>query len=331
MKPTVKIALMLSVVVAAVVWINQQRGRDSGQNVTNLDPTAPQILGLRPAPTQAHPETLSNSQFTLGSNSASVPQTVRSILPGNGESFSARLTHVHNLGPHLSRSEIQALYSFLKTQYGPDLKSRGGEHVLKNDVLDALLNQVSLPRDLADMLIGLYQDHDQDAVTRDYALQHLVSCYERLINDPTMTRRGIESTLWQAISETDMSIGGTALLGLHRLSGLTAEIDAKELDKAALQLAKDDRASHLVRTTALQVCAERGISEIRQILLELAQSGTDVPLQISAIAALGRLGTQQEVALLEQLLLGETERLKPAARTALKRLRQRLQVIEPAI
>jgi HEAT repeat protein len=79
------------------------------------------------------------------------------------------------------------------------------------------------------------------------------------------------------------------------------------------------------------VCAERGISEIRQILLELAQSDKDVPLQISAIAALGRLGTQQEFALLEQLLLGETERLKPAARTALKRLRQRLQVSAPVI
>jgi HEAT repeat protein len=89
-------------------------------------------------------------------------------------------------------------------------------------------------------------------------------------------------------------------------------------------LAKDETASELVRITALQVCAARGLKDALPAALALADAAPTIPVQISAIAALGALGTAEQQSFLQDLAEGPEPRLRPAAQTALKRLQARL-------
>jgi hypothetical protein len=46
-------------------------------------------------------------------------------------------------------------------------------------------------------------------------------------------------------------------------------------------------------------------------------------LRLSAVGALGQVGSVADVALLEKIIVSTQERLKPAARLALRRIQQR--------
>ncbi len=318
-------------VTGLAVWLYQSHRPGPPEVLTNLAPAAPQIPHTRSLQKRLSTVSSGNPQQTMGSHVSTlvsglsvVPKSIRPIFGLDGTTnFASRLTAVHGLGKDLKREELEALYAFLKTKNGTDRKSRGGEHVLKNDVMDILLEQMSPPQELADVLMALYQDHEQDSVTRDYALQHLVSYQQRQISDPLPNKERIEKTLWEGLAEIDSSIAGTALLGLHRLSAASPQMTVAGLDDVALKLAQSEEASRLSRITAVRVCAERRLEQARPIVLDLAQSGGDIPLQISAIAALGNLGAADEIGFLERLVSGENEFLKPAARTALQSLKER--------
>jgi HEAT repeat protein len=111
---------------------------------------------------------------------------------------------------------------------------------------------------------------------------------------------------------------------MHNLSAAYPELATPQLAAAALRLAGDVQASELVRITALQVSAGRGVADALPEALKLAEAAPTVPLQISAVAAVGALGTAEQRPLLETLAAGPEPRLRPAAQSALKRLELRL-------
>ena len=71
----------------------------------------------------------------------------------------------------LNADDVQALMAYLRTTGGALHVER--EAALKNDVLNLLRNQATLPDGLADLLMEMFACKAQPSEVRDYALQHL--------------------------------------------------------------------------------------------------------------------------------------------------------------
>jgi hypothetical protein len=246
---------------------------------------------------------------------AQVPDSIRPVWGLNGETFSMRLQAVKALGNQLSRAEIEALYAFLSSSTGRDCS-------LKNEVIHKLRQQLPPPADLLAVLRQFHRDPQQDIVIRDYALQHLVAEYQN--NPAQVVSNRISDILWADLTETNNSIAGTALLGLHRLCGLEQSIDSNQVNTAALELALNSSVGELARITPLQVCAQRQLKGAIPAAKALANEGASLALRISVIAAVGGLGGPDEKQFLELLAAEGNKHLQPAIKSALKRLEQRL-------
>ena len=207
----------------------------------------------------------------------------------------------------------------------PEDAEQGGQ-VFKNQLLDALCALNPPPPWLGETLVQMYRDRSQNEVIRDYAVQHLAAYYEQMEltqPDASQTRQPAQAVLWEALSETDSSIAGTALLALNRLSAGRAEFDRTRLGAEALRLAQEGGAGDLSRATAFQVCAQLGIDEALPVLERAARQARSMPLRISAVGALGVLGSAQAKPILSELQTsGETE-LKLPVTQALKGLERK--------
>jgi HEAT repeat protein len=224
----------------------------------------------------------------------------------------------------LSKPELEALYGFLLENHPEDDTQRG--HALKSDLMDALCAQPILPPDLSQVLAELYHDPDQNVVIRDYAIQHLALFHERLdalawpASEMEAQRHPIQTVLWEALTETDSSIAGTALLALAR-SIKTDDADAQaRLTIAALRLANDPAVSPLVRISAIQICAQAKVQAALPLLAQTAERDPNLALRISAIGALGTLGDRNAIELLNRIAQEQNPRLKPAVTKALASL-----------
>jgi hypothetical protein len=250
---------------------------------------------------------------------APLPSPVTTIMGTNGESAKVRWKAVQSLSHSLNRLEIQTLYGYLaghETETNAHMRG-----VLKNDVILALKAQQPPPADLTSVLLGLFNDPDQDPVIRDYALQHLISAY-----DQGPERPAVQEALWKAAAETNASLAGTALLGLHRLSQTDPQIDSSRVSQMAQAMAGDSGALEAVRITAIQVCAERQlVSALPSISNALSSPDSGITLQMSAVAALGALGDASQVPILERLKSTGNPAIQTAVDAALKKLKRRVQ------
>jgi hypothetical protein len=255
-----------------------------------------------------------------------LPAAIRLICgQDTNKSYMARITAAHQLGRNLSAAEIQALYWLLRQKCASqgDLNQESFA-ALKNDILDALIRQQSMPPDLGREIVGMYRDHSTDPLWRDYCVQHFAAYYERMWpaaapDDPD--RKDILAAFDEALQERDNDIAGAALLGLYGLSGKCTEADA--VGDKALAMAKDGACAAQTRVTAVAVCGLTGKAEILPEARILAQTAEVLPLRLASIAAIGSLGTQQDKELLAGLRAGPDERLYKAVDAALKKLNQR--------
>jgi hypothetical protein len=200
-----------------------------------------------------------------------------------------RIEAVRALGNDLTPFQIAALAVFVNSPVTDGAKDAWGLHAVKNDILNVLRAQNTPPPDLTRLLIGLYHNREQDAVMRDYAIQHLGVWHERDDVVSPAERKSIRAVLNEAVRENN-SIAGTALLGLHRMAVDLTPSDAREIDRMALHLAQSAETETATRLTAIQVCAERGLKEVLPTAEGLAQKTDCIPLQLSAMAAFSRLG-----------------------------------------
>jgi len=261
-------------------------------------------------------------------NLAEVPETVRGILDTAGDAWQ-RQQAVRALSAGLTAAELAPVMEFLRERHAEDETQVG--HVLKNDLMDALVAQQTPQASLAELFTGIYQNPDQNTVIRDYAIQHLSTLSERLGESPAgwgtdqvaAQRRQIRDALWEAAADSQSSIAGTALIGLTRLSESDADVDRGRLGQSALKLAGSEATQSAARITALQVCARLQVTQALPLLAQVAENGTDVPLRLSAIGALGLMGGRVEAGLLRRISEAGDERLAPVAAVALRRIQER--------
>jgi len=257
--------------------------------------------------------------------------TVRNIVDSRADS-SSRDQAVQSLTGKLSDSDREALFGLLRQHLAEDDQQLG--QVFKNDLMNALCTMQPPPDGLRQLLTDIYRDSNQNEVLRDYAVQHLAAFYRQMSMatsmDPTVRNDELQQTqnvLWQALDETSTSIAGTALLGISQLSQQGWQgFDSQKIQDAALRMAQDNSAGELTQITAFQVCANLGVTNALPAILNSVQQPQTESVQISAIAALGQLGNQDQEQLLSSFAQGPDPRLKLPAQHALERIQQRLQI-----
>jgi hypothetical protein len=258
-----------------------------------------------------------------------IPASIQPIVnPDVDMEFSERLEAVHALGTNLTTSEIALLYDYLLTSNSATTPGRRSEELLRNDVMNKLVGQEILPAGLADLLIRIYDDRQQDVVMRDYAVQQLPTVYAQLSDGERTT---VADALRRATTETDNSIAGTALLALVEITsgsvvataGPVDAADRTQLAQTALTMAEDPDCGELARITAVSICGRIGVTEALPVTSQLAETANSIPLRIAAIAALGDLGIPETQAVLERLSRNSEKRLRTAAESALVRLKKR--------
>ena len=312
MKPSVRTSVLLGVgvvVVSASVWLCHQPRRQ--REIVAATPPTSRTNAPPPAPPGPAPAA-----------TGTVPELVRPIVAAvPAATFAERIKSIHALPAGLSAQEIHAFYAYLLAPATSRTEDRENENWLRNEMMDKLAEAPGLPVGLASVLVSIYRDPGQDIVMRDYAVQHMMPVYARASAEEKTI---LQQTLWQAAEETGGSIAGTALLALRELAQDHPEFELNKLGEAALKLAGDDRSGELSRITALQICGRLGLKEAAPLMLQLARTDASIPLQISTIAVLGDLGSEEARNYLRQLAVKPDPRLVPALETALKKLNGRL-------
>lgn len=245
---------------------------------------------------------------------ASLPVEV--ITGVTGEGYVKRVQAVHDLGTALSPEVGLRLGAWMELKTDPGCLPPHKLNGLKNEVANVLRCQKEFPRWLPGKLAAMYGDPGYDGVWRDYCIQHLGGCLDRLSGDP---QRAVTDILWVATGDQVGGIGGTALIALITHVG-SAGIDRHRLATRAYALAADKETGELTRVTALQVCAQLGEKRVLLVARQLMMGSGSIPLRMSAIAAVGMLGDKTDQVLLEGLSRSSDVRLRTAARSGLKRL-----------
>lgn len=234
---------------------------------------------------------------------------VRQIVNPGTTSTAERLRQVHTLPDNLSATDREAIYHYLKYGENSDI-----ELVIKNDLINKLRNQKTLPSKLTGVLLELYSDRKQNITVRIYALQHLRPQYE-LTHDAN-----IRQAFYNALNETDNEIAGGALLALRYLCmEYPNEFDTEMISRCAAEIALDENVNNLTRLSAVQVAAMLNNVKIEPAIRSLAENSfTPLTLRLSAIAGLGQLKCAESRPTLELLAQNKGPEGK-AARIALKK------------
>lgn len=253
-------------------------------------------------------------------------EAARELMTNEAVGYDARLKAARSLSGHLPKQDVAAILLFIRSPKPADCHTRQW-HTLVNDTVNALRHQQNAPDRLTDTLVGIYRNSD-DVILRDFAIQHLRGWY----SDPdplakteqnASKRPLILETIEHASRQTQETYSGTALNCLHYIDLETRGTNfslGKDLDNSIVTAARESSTNKHCRISAIQLCAMRGLSEILPVIREIASDPeVNASLRLSAIAALGRLGNEQDQTLLEQLT-NDGGRLARAAEPALRNL-----------
>ena len=219
----------------------------------------------------------------------------------------------------LNADDVQALMDYLRTTGGALRVER--EAALKNDVLNLLRNQSTLPDGLVDLLMEMFACNEQPSVVRDYALQHLGALQKGDLD--AQRRWNCRDLFVAAAKDIREPFAGTALYSLAATEQMSK---AQETELRRLTVAACGTESNpLARMSALQLAGERHYREVLPIVRkQLDGVRRDAVTDMVAVGTLGLLGGQDDLSRLERLKTRGGQRLRPAVETAIRRIEERL-------
>lgn len=219
----------------------------------------------------------------------------------------------------LNADDVQALMAYLRTTGGALHVER--EAALKNDVLNLLRNQATLPDGLVDLLMEMFACNEQPSEVRDYALQHLGALQKDDLE--ASQRQDVRDLFVAAAKDIREPFAGTALYSLAAIGQMSKaqEAELRRLTVAACGAA----ANPLARMSALQLAGGRGYGEVLPIVRkQLDGARRDAVTDMVAVGTLGLLGDRDDFSRLERLKRCGGQRLRPAVETAIRRIEGRL-------
>jgi len=248
------------------------------------------------------------------------PATLDAMGLVRTESYFKRLALLRKASNNLSSDQITALREFLC--YSVDEAGLNNEclHAFKNEIANILLNQKMLPDGIVGQFIEMAEEERQGSVWRDYCVQHLGGVMSRLSD---ADREQCAEFFFKKTKVFDAGIAGTALIALS-LNVDTQEIEKRSLAERAYEVAIDEEMDMPSRITAIQIAASHRSEKILSLARQLVDSSGNINLRASSLAALGSLGTDADLLLLEKYVNSGRYRLRTAACAALKRLETRL-------
>ena len=219
----------------------------------------------------------------------------------------------------LGVNDVRVLMEYLRTTDGALRIER--EAALKNDVLNLLRNQATLPDGLADLLMEMFACNEQPSAVRDYALQHLGALQKDDLE--ASQRQDVRDLFVAAAKDIREPFAGTALYSLSAIGQMSKAQDAelRRLTVAACGAA----ANPLARMSALQLAGGRGYGEVLPVVRNLLDGARrDAVTDMVAVGTLGLLGGRDDLSRLERLKTRGGQRLRPAVETAIRRIEGRL-------
>lgn len=251
---------------------------------------------------------------------------------------------IKELPLNLAAHDIDALIAFISGPR-PQKFQEAEWGSLVNDILENLTVQTVPSEKVAQALIAIFRDEAKIQMQRDYALQHiggfaiyLVHTGARDSSRPSPSQplsfsafQNLLAELKTAATQSTKPWSGTAL---NLLDGLlrAAEyrhtdipgLNADSLVALALPIARDLSAPLNARLPALQVAARRDSPAARALAREILSSpDPGVMLTQSASAALARLGTAEDLPLLQTASASATRHTAPALNEAIRSIQAR--------
>lgn len=264
---------------------------------------------------------------------------VAALLSTESMSLADRSAILSTIGDHLADADLAALLAAI-TNAPPNGLSEGEWHSLADGIFRTLRRQQTPVPQYTDHLLGLWRDRNLSATLRDYALQHLrewiadhdvrSSHEERPEKIALIVRTFIDAvTPGDPDCDPQSTTTGTALLALDEWAHATpppAGLDPDEVRKLLLTHAASPESHRGVRSTALQLCASRGMEDALPVARDILRNpSSGAILRMSAIATLGTLGTPDDLTFLTsyQQQEGFDPLLSTALQKALRNLTQR--------
>lgn len=268
------------------------------------------VLSANPAPGREN-----NRQPESG-----YPAALESAGMGRDTPYFTRLANLRGISASPPAELETALAAFLRHSPEQSGLRPGQLHAFKNEIANILFAREPIREGLAEQFMAMAEEKKQSAVWRDYCVQHLGAVMERLSPEE---RRRCAGLFAGKTRLAEAGIAGTALIALSNNAGLP-EIEEDDVARRAFAVASSRRMDAPSRMTALQICARHGCDKVLPLARRLARKSRNINLRASALAAIGTLGGQSDVALLEEYRESGLYRVRTAARAALARLERRV-------
>ena len=294
------------------------------QNVTDVAPAKPQDS-----------ENARNDLLArLGEVKPSPHVLVLLGLDGDKSDYKTRAKALKKLTRNLSEDDAIALTAFLEFRASENTELKPIYfNSLKNDALDALLRQNEFQEGVGTHLARMFADEKHDEIWRDYCIQYMAPYYKErwsendaaaMDAEPDVEQEAIRAAYADALTHTENTFAGTALLGMEDLSRSFPEFDKEVIGAKVEDLAANDDACEAVRITSLSIAAMMGRTNALPSARMLAQTGETVTLRMAAVAALGSLGAKEDRELLASLQQDSEERIRKTAEAAVTKLDARM-------
>lgn len=191
-----------------------------------------------------------------------------------------------------------------------EIFNRGQMDSTRNNMANAICWQRNKDPELHLLFIKMLEDQDETPVWRDYCIQFLTECYESS-NDKSLIIETIKK-----YSKGKDSKAGTALL---HLALNKQEIDSQQ----TLAQLEDPKTSIYTRAAILAVWGKTGETDQLPKIREYATQDKVASLKANAIGALGLMGEEQDLVIINKALYHTNGRVVLAAKAAKKRIEAR--------
>lgn len=226
-----------------------------------------------------------------------------------------QLQELQGLPRDLPRAEVKRVRALVQ--------DRTLNETARNLALVALERQQQPVRELGSVLVDIWQDTEDTARMRDFALQHLPVVYGYATNQPE-----ILAVLRQAAQEPSgrtMNHAGTAMMSLQTLGARVpaAGASARELARACMAADNEelDGEKAVVALQILRVAEDDSVLPRARRLA--ADEGALARLRLSAISLVATVGDRDDVPLLQRLTKDRDSRVRRVAGFQLKQLQKR--------
>jgi hypothetical protein len=258
------------------------------------------------------------------------PRYVKQIhrIADPGLHWEERILAVRDLPYRLGDESVDRLFAFLGER-----PAQGEEdwYLVCNEILEILRKRNLSSEIYSERLVSLIESSEADPMIRDYAAQHLAQWLSGI--DPAameVDRNRAKKTFERLVAEiirpenSKLTVAGTGLSALTDavLNGDSIiQAEKTNVSEVALEMFANESASTANRTSALQSAARLDVESLAEVCRQTAVNKSASPdLRLSSIAALGQVGSVEDIPFIQGFAQEET--FKFAAAGAVKRLKK---------